>query len=116
MAIEVSLNTNNTPPVTVNPTTHNVNSGNQTINWKRASGQPAFTFVGVTWWNASNPFSAPTFNQDSSEMSVTEDNNSSGTSYSYTITVAFGGNEYKSLPQPVGRRLGNGGTPTIHNN
>ena len=116
MAIKVHLDTQATPPVTVQPTTENINSGNQTIKWQPGDNQPAFTFVGVTWWTTPNPFSQPTITTDPVEMSVTEDNDDSGANYQYTITVNYNGTDYSSLAQPVGRRVGNGGTPTIHNN
>jgi len=112
MTIKVSLTVNATPPVTVNPEKENVNRGNQTITWVPASNQPAFTFVGVTFAQP-NPFSPPTISTSPVQMSVTEDNVSSGTDYPYTITVQLNGVNYSSSGAGIG---GGGGTPIIHNN
>ena len=113
MSIKVYLDTSANPPVTVSPTTENVNSGNQTITWKPAANQPAFTFVGVTWWTTPNPFSAPTITTNPVEMSVTEDNTNSGVDYKYTIEVSYLNQTYCSQQQSP---IANGGTPKIHNN
>lgn len=112
MSIKVSLNTTADPAVTVNPTTENINEGNQTIDWVPASQQPDFTFVGVAFLGE-NPFNAPVIGPG--QMSVTEFNNNSGSDYPYVIMVNLDGIDYCSVPSSDAEGTP-GGTPVIHNN
>lgn len=116
MPIQVSLDTAADPAVTVSPTTENVNEGNQTVEWVVAAQQPSFTFVGVAFPGTSSPFTAVTISQDGSQMSVTDNNDNSGTDYPYVIMVNLGGVDYCSVPSSIIVGGGGGGTPIIHNN
>lgn len=113
MAIQVSLNTSGNPAVTVNPVVQNVNSGNQTITWSVAQNQN-FTFVGVAFLSGQSQFTNLTISQNGTQMTVQENNNSSGTNYPYVIMVQQNGVDYCSISTTS--LPGNGGTPTIHNN
>lgn len=114
MTIKVSLSPNADPPVTVNPTVENVNQGNQTITWVQAQGQPDFTFVGVAFLKDQDQFTNLATSTNPVQMSVTENNDTSGTNYPYVIMVNLNGVDYCSVKQDG--TTGNGGTPTIHNN
>lgn len=110
MAVQVSLDTSANPPVTVSPRVHDVNSGNQTINWERASNQ-TFTFTSLTGL-PNPPFGTPSVSD--SEITVT-DNNRSAAAYGYTIVVTYNGQQYSTAPsRPNPREQGNNG-PIINN-
>jgi len=110
MAVQVSLDTSANPPVTVNPRVNNVNGGNQTINWERASNQ-TFTFTSLTGL-PNPPFGTPSVSD--SEITVT-DNNRSAAAYGYTIVVTYNNQQYSTVPsRPNPREQGNGG-PVINN-
>lgn len=114
MSIKVYLNITADPAVTVNPTTENVNEGNQTVEWVPAAQQPDFTFVGVAFPGSSSLFTTPVISPG--QMSVTEFNNNSGDDYPYVIMVNLDGIDYCSVPSSVITGGGGGGTPIIHNN
>jgi len=110
MAVQVSLDTSANPPVTVNPRVHDVNNGNQTIKWERASNQ-TFTFTSLTGL-PNPPFGTPSVSD--SEITVT-DNNTSAAAYGYTIVVTYNGQQYSTSPsRPNPREQGNNG-PVINN-
>jgi hypothetical protein len=108
MTIKVSLDTSANPPVTVDPDCHNVNQGNETIIWVRAANQVDFDFSSLTIPDP--PFGVPSIAD--SEISVTDQNDTPET-YSYTISVTYGGNTYTSTK--IGPAAGSG-NPTIKNN
>jgi len=110
MAVQVSLDTSANPPVTVHPRVHDVNSGNQTIKWERASNQ-TFTFTSLTGL-PDPPFGTPSVSD--SEISVT-DNNRSAAAYGYTVVVTYNNQQYSTgSSQPRVTAQGNGG-PVIIN-
>ena len=111
MAIQVSLDPNNIPPVTVNPPVFNVNSGNQTITWSQAGGQN-FAFVGVAFLSGQNQFT--NLQVSANQMTIQDNNNTPNTNYKYVLIVQQNGWYYCTVP--AGGLPGNGGTPTIHNN
>ncbi len=116
MTVKVSLTTNAKTPVTVNPTETPVNKGNATVIWKPASGQPDFTFVGVTIIPDGH-FGKPEFNLpgEPAQMSVTElSPYSQGTNFYYQLTVNLNGKDYQSVP--IARESFKPGDPVIHNN
>jgi len=96
MAIQVSLNTSANPPVTVQPPIHDVNNGNQTIKWERASNQ-TFTFTSLSGL-PNPPFSSPSVS--ATEISVVDNNQNNGPAvyYPYTIVVTQNGVQYSSSP------------------
>ncbi|HET7556799.1 MAG TPA: hypothetical protein VFK08_01845 [Rhodanobacteraceae bacterium] len=110
MAVQVSLDTTANPPVTVNPRVHDVNQGNQTIKWERASNQ-TFTFSSLTGL-PTPPFGTPTVSD--SEITVT-DNNTSAAAYGYTIVVTYGGQQYGTAPSRPNPREQNNNGPVINN-
>jgi len=110
MAIQVSLDISANPPVTVQPRVHDVNNGNQTIKWERASNQ-TFTFTSLSGL-PNPPFGTPSVND--SEITIT-DNNTSAVAYGYTIVVTLNGVQYStasSRPNPTAQS--NSG-PVINN-
>jgi hypothetical protein len=111
MAVEVSLNTSASPPVTVNPQIHDVNQGNQTIKWKPASHQSfAFSSLSID----GNPSCFGTPDVSVSEITVTDNNPGADAYYAYTIKVTSNGVTYSSAlsrPNPTAQSSG----PTIHN-
>ena len=110
MAVQVSLDTTKSPPVTVNPRVHNVNNGNQTIKWERASNQ-TFTFTSLSGL-PNPPFGTP--NVSASEITIT-DNNTSPAAYGYTIVVTLNGVQYSTASsQPDPTAQSNNG-PVINN-
>lgn len=118
MAIEVSLDINANPPVTVKPAIHNVNQGNQTIEWKPAA-QQSFTFYAIDIPDPAvspptpNPFGTPSVGTD--QITVTDNNSgaANGVTYFYVITVLYNGVQYKSGSNGIGGGTGN---PSIKNN
>jgi len=106
--IQVSLDTNASPPVTCNPKTASINQGNQTINWTQAQNQ-SFAFTSLTF--ANNPTCFGTPNVTSSGISVTDDNTSAG-DYPYTLVVTLNGVQYSTASSGV---YGGGSDPTIKN-
>ncbi len=120
--IQVKLDTNYNPPVTVIPNKPSVNRGNSQIEWT-PFGQQAFTFVSLTGL-PNPPFSG--LSVTSSKITVQDDNTAAG-EYPYVITVSSGGNTYSTDgtiyadPPPHGpgrppRAIGGGDSPTIKNN
>lgn len=112
MAVQVSLNTNGNPPVTVQPQLHEVNNGNQTVKWERASNQ-TFTFASLTGL-PTPPFGTPSVSD--SEITITDNNQNNGPEvyYPYTIVVNYNGQQYSSAPSrpnPTAQSTG----PTIGN-
>jgi hypothetical protein len=111
MAVEVSLNTSASPPVTVNPQIHDVNQGNQTIKWKPASHQSfAFSSLSID----GNPSCFGTPDVSASEITVTDNNPGADAYYAYTIKVTSNGVTYSSAlsrPNPTAQSS----CPTIHN-
>ena len=111
MAVEVSLNTSASPPVTVNPQIHDVNQGNQTIKWKPASHQ-SFAFSSLSIDGNPSCFGTPDIS--ASEITVTDNNPGADAYYAYTIKVTSNGVTYSSAlsrPNPTAQSSG----PTIHN-
>ncbi len=110
MAVQVSLNTNANPPVTVNPQIHDVNPGNGTIKWERANNQ-TFTFASLSWL-PNPPFGTPSVSD--SEITVTDNNPGVNTYYPYVIVVNYNGQPYSSAPSRPNPTAQNSG-PSIHN-
>lgn len=110
MAVQVSLDTTADPPVTVNPRVHDVNSGNQTIKWERASNQ-TFTFTSLTGL-PNPPFGTPSVS--ASEITVT-DNNTSAAAYGYNITVTLNNVSYSTAPSRPNPRDQTNNGPVINN-
>lgn len=110
MAVQVSLDTTQNPPVTVNPRVHNVNNGNQTIKWERGSNQ-TFAFTSLTGL-PNPPFGTPSIS--ASEITIT-DNNTTAAAYGYTIVVTLNGVQYSTSPseQRPTEQANNG--PVINN-
>jgi len=96
MAIQVTLTPGANPPVTVQPPIHDVNNGNQTIKWERASNQ-TFTFTSLSGL-PNPPFSSPSVS--ATEISVVDNNQNNGPAvyYPYTIVVTQNGVQYSSSP------------------
>jgi hypothetical protein len=110
MAVQVSLDTSANPPVTVQPRVHNVNRGNETIKWERASNQ-TFTFSSLTGL-PNPPFGTPGVSD--TEITIT-DNNTSADAYGYTIVVMLNGVPYSTAPsRPDPTDQSNNG-PVINN-
>src|SRR5690348_8981212 len=110
MAVQVSLDTTANPPVTVNPRVHDVNRGNQTVTWERASNQ-TFTFSSLSGL-PNPPFGTPSVSD--SEITVS-DNNTGPVAYGYTIVVTYNNQQYSTAPsRPNPREQGNGG-PVVNN-
>lgn len=96
MAIQVSLNAANNPPVTVQPPIHSVNHGNETIKWEPAANQD-FTFESLSFKDNPSCFGAPSV--ATGEITVTDNNQNTGpeVGYPYTIVVkAPNGQTYSS--------------------
>lgn len=110
MAVQVSLDTTADPPVTVNPRVHDVNNGNQTIKWERASNQ-TFTFTSLTGL-PNPPFDTPSVS--ASEITVT-DNNTGAAAYGYNITVTLNNVSYGTAPTRPNPREQNNNGPIINN-
>ncbi|MGN6312173.1 MAG: hypothetical protein ACTHMO_00255 [Rhodanobacteraceae bacterium] len=110
MAVQVSLDTSADPPVTVNPRVHDVNSGNQTIKWERASNQ-TFTFTSLTGL-PNPPFGTPSVSD--SEITVT-DNNTSAAAYGYTVLVTYNNQQYSTAPSRLNPRDQTNTGPVINN-
>lgn len=110
MTIKVSLNTNDDPPVTVDPSRENVNRGNQTITWVPAAQQQPWTFDNVVF--PSNAPMGPPTKTNGPKMTVT-DNNTGTADYPYTLTVNLNGTIYSTAS---GKGGVGGGSPIIHNN
>ncbi|MHB8448498.1 MAG: hypothetical protein ACYC7G_06440 [Rudaea sp.] len=110
MPVQVSLNTNANPPVTVQPQIHDVNRGNQTIKWERASNQ-TFTFTSLSGL-PNPPFS--NLSVSGSEISVVDNNQNNGPDvyYPYTIVVTLNGVQYSSA---VGGITDQSTGPTVKN-
>jgi hypothetical protein len=114
MTIKVYLNTAATPPVTVDPTCHHVNHGNETIVWVPGA-QQNFTFsslqipVPPPVPPATSPFGTPTVSP--SEITVTDNNGATG-EYEYIISVSYNGTIYSSDANGV---KAGGGNPSIKN-
>ena len=111
MAVQVSLDTSTNPPVTVNPQIHDVNNGNQTIKWERASNQ-TFTFTSLSGL-PNPPFGTPSVS--STEITVADDNQNNGPAvyYAYTIVVTLNGKQYSTAASsPRAQATG----PSIKNN
>src|SRR5215831_18737870 len=111
MTIQVSLDPTNVRPVTVSPSTFNINSGNQTITWSKAGNQN-FMFVGVAVLSNQNLFT--NLQISGQTMTIQANSNTSGADYKYVLIVQANGWYYCTVPS--GGLPGNGGTPTIHNN
>jgi len=94
MAIQVTLTPGANPPVTVQPQIHDVNNGNQTIKWERASRQ-TFNFTSLSGL-PNPPFSSPSVS--ATEITVTDNNQNNGPDiyYPYTIVVTQDGVQYSS--------------------
>jgi len=110
MAIQVSLDTSANPPVTVQPRVHDVNNGNQTIKWERASNQ-TFTFTSLSGL-PNPPFGTPSVS--SSEITVT-DNNTSAVAYGYNIVVTLNGVQYSTAPSRPNPTAQSNNGPIINN-
>lgn len=110
MAIQVSLDTTASPPVTVNPRIHDVNNGNETIRWERGSNE-TFTFTSLTGL-PDPPFGPPTVTDD--EITVTDDNTSAA-AYGYTVVVTLNGEQYSTAPTRPNPALQSNSGPVINN-
>ena len=106
--VQVSLDTNASPPVTCNPQKTPVNRGNEEINWVQAQNQN-FTFYSLSFQNNPPCFGSPEVSDD--EITVTDDNEDTA-DYPYTIVVTLNGVQYSSAGGGLG---GNPGGPTIQN-
>ncbi|MEO5621910.1 MAG: hypothetical protein ABJB02_05905 [Dokdonella sp.] len=110
MEIQVKLDPNANPPVTVLPVHQSVNHGNQTLIWVPFANEN-FAFVSLTGL-PNPPFSNPAVS--ASKITVTDNNQNNGPEvvYPYTIVVSANGTSYSSAKaSPI---LGNG-NPTINN-
>jgi hypothetical protein len=95
MAVQVSLDPNATPPVTVQPPIHSVNHGNHTITWEPAASQD-FTFKSLSFANNPSCFGTPSIQDAKVTVSDDNPNNGTETDYPYTITVTSNGHDYSS--------------------
>jgi hypothetical protein len=113
MSIQVSLNPNAKPPVTVSPNVYDLTAkGASQITWSIASGQN-FSFVSLSFQpNASRLLGTPQISAAS--ISVSADNTNSGPAvdYPYTLIVSQNGVSYST--GPVGPES-TGGAPVIRN-
>jgi len=123
--IQVKLDTSVNPPqVLLVPNQATVNRGNDTIEWTPFA-QQTFTFAALAGL-PNPPFSG--LNITPSKITI-QDNNVSGGSYQYVVTVNYNGQLYSSgtssansagyaHAQKVGTRsiIGGGSSPTIRNN
>ena len=110
MAIEVKLDINADPPVTVQPQIHSVNRGNHTIEWVPFA-QENFTFVSLTGL-PNPPFS--NLSVTYTKITVSDDNQNTGAAveYTYVIVVCSNGTEYSSAVNVIKEGSGD---PTIKN-
>src|SRR5215469_969599 len=110
--VKVSLNTDASPPVTLDPNNCPVNRGNDTIQWVEDPQSPfkGFTFSSLTGL-PNPPFGTPTKNQNQTEISL-GDNNTATAEYPYTIVVSYNNTQYSSAGAKIGSDPGD---PTIKN-
>ena len=91
-------------PATLEIEDREIHSNNlrQTIVWRLDKDLEAGNFVGFTWSNGTplpNPFGEPEISSDGNSLTITDLNGSiapKGKTYSYVITVEYGGNLYVS--------------------
>jgi hypothetical protein len=93
MPIQVRLDVNANPPVTVQPQKMAVNRGNQIVTWVPAA-QQKFKFVSLTGL-PTPPFSK--LSVQDGQITVTNDNRAVG-EYPYTIVVSLDGKQYSTAP------------------
>lgn len=89
--IQVRLDVNANPPVTVQPNPFSVNRGKAPIKWERAA-QQQFTFVSVSGL-PQPPFSPKS--QSDTEVTMDDDNQSTQ-SFSYKVVVSLNGTQYST--------------------
>ena len=109
-SIEVSLDVNNVPPVTVKPEDVEMLRGDDTIHWVRAKNQD-FDFDSVEINDVPPGTFTPAPNHPGTI--AVKDHNTRARDYPYVLTVSSGGKQYQS--KKPGAHVGSGGSPTIHN-
>jgi hypothetical protein len=107
--IQVSLNTNDNPPVTCSPAIADISETNEEINWVMASDQ-TFTFESLHFKDDPPCFSEPVVTAD--EITVTDENDNSNKTYPYIVNVILDGKVYSSRKSEPGE---GDGSPSICN-